>query len=132
MSTTPRIAQVSRVSRFRQQIRIGGHQLVADEPEELGGADAGPTAEELLAAALGTCTAITLEMYAERKGWPLQDAQVSVQLEKTPERALFHREVRLLGEFSGEQRARLLEIANRCPVHRILTGEIAIDTRLVE
>jgi uncharacterized OsmC-like protein len=129
-------------SGFTQEVEAGRHRLAADEPVAAGGADAGPSPYELLLAALGACTSMTLAMYARRKQWPLE--QVTVRLEHarihaqdcaecdTKEGMLdrIEREISLTGPLSGEQRTRLLEIANRCPVHRTLASEIDIRTRL--
>jgi putative redox protein len=100
---------------FRQTVRIGEHTLVADEPVSGGGQDAGPAPHEWLLAGLGVCTSMTLGMYARRKGWPLEDVEVTV---------------RVAGDLTDEQRTRLLEIANKCPVHRTLSGKIVIETDL--
>jgi putative redox protein len=127
---------------FVQEIQAGRHRLAADEPAEAGGTDAGPSPYDLLLAALGACTSMTLSMYARRKQWPLE--RVAVRLThsrihaedcaecETREGMLdrIEREITLGGPLSAEQRARLLEIANRCPVHRTLVSEIDIRTRL--
>ena len=127
---------------FAQEIESGRHRLLADEPAAAGGTDTGPSPYELLLAALGSCTSMTVAMYARRKQWPLE--RVVVRLEHTRIHAedcaecetkdgmldRIDREVGLIGPLSAEQRTRLLEIANRCPVHRTLTSEIDIRTRL--
>lgn len=128
---------------FRQDVVIAGkHQLVADEPVSVGGTDMGPSPYQLLAAALGACTTMTIRMYARRKGIPLTHASVDVTHEKTHAEAcegcettpdkvdVFHREIRLLGDLSAEQRASLLAIADKCPVHRTLHGAAIIKTVL--
>ena len=125
-----------------QEIETGRHRLVADEPVEAGGTDTGPAPYELLLAALGACTSMTLSMYARRKQWPLE--RVTVRLRhgrihaqdcaecETKEGMLdrIEREISLTGPLAAEQRERLLAIANRCPVHRTLVSEVDIRTRL--
>ena len=127
---------------FGQDIAAGGHRLRADEPASVGGLDRGPTPYQLLSSALGTCTTMTLRMYAERKQWPLERASVTVRQEKvhasdcaeceTRDGKIdsFEREIELVGPLDREQRARLLEIADKCPVHRTLHREVRVTTRL--
>jgi len=126
--------------RFGQIIRIGKHLLRADEPVERGGADSAARPHDLLLAALGACTTITVRMYAERKGWPLEHVAVSLHDRKVdaPECpgaapgagpvTCIEMRVELRGPLSAEQRSRLTEIADRCPVHRLLTGQVVINT----
>ena len=126
-----------------QEIEAGRHYLTADEPLSAGGADAGPSPYDYLLAALGTCTSMTLSMYARQKQWPLEGVTVRLSHSRihaadcaeceTKEGKLdrIDREIALAGPLSAEQRARLLEIAERCPVHRTLTSEISIKSRLV-
>jgi uncharacterized OsmC-like protein/alpha/beta superfamily hydrolase len=130
----------------RLQVRIaaGRHALLADEPLAAGGLDSGPNPYELLAAALGACKTMTMRLYAERKGWPLSRARVAVRHGKvhaadcadceTREGRVdeFRCEIALEGALDAEQRARIFEIAERCPVHRTLTGEIKIRATLAE
>jgi putative redox protein len=106
----------------------GPNAIVADEPVQSGGADSGPSPHELLLASLGTCTAITLRLYARRKGWPLEDAHVRVSGSTVDGVFVISCQVDLEGNLDTEQRARLLDIAGRCPVHRTLTGQISIQT----
>lgn len=110
------------------------HHWLADEPTDEGGADMGPTPTGLLLSSLGACTAITLKMFAARKGWPLDDVQVTLQFnpDGTPPAGHneIHRQVTLHGALSTEQRERLLMVANACPIHKVLTGEIRIVTAL--
>lgn len=125
---------------LEQEIRTGRHILVADEPADLGGSDRGPGPYDLLLAALGACKSMTLQMYARRKGWPLQGVRVRLR------QARIHAEdcescetkvgmvtriectIGLEGPLDEAQRRRLLEIADRCPVHRTLSAEIDIRT----
>ena len=115
----------------RQIVRIGPHTLVADEPMADGGDDAGPAPHEWILAALGTCTSMTVKMYAVRKGWPLASVEVSVAGDHIDGAFVLIRHITLFGELTDEQRVRLLDIANRCPVHKSLSGPIRIDTLLV-
>jgi len=126
-----------------QDITVGRHRLSADEPITEGGTDTGPNPYDLLLAALGACTSMTLALYARRKQWPLRAVTVRLRHSRihaadcenceTREGMLdrIARDVELVGDLDEGQRARLMEIANRCPVHRTLTSEIDIRTRLV-
>jgi len=108
----------------------GKHTWLADEPESLGGGDRGPTPVSLLLSSLGACTSVTLKMYAQRKGWPLDEVHVTLNIETGEEGSTIDRKITLHGELSDEQRERLLQIANACPVHKILTRSIAIRSGL--
>jgi putative redox protein len=123
---------VSDGSKFGQDISIGSFQLRSDEPVELNGADTGPEPHELLLAALGACTSMTLRVYAERKGWPLRRAQVTLTGAQADGKYVISRQIIMDGELDAEQRQRLLEIADKCPVHRTLTGEVQIETKEVK
>jgi putative redox protein len=126
-----------------QNITIGPHQLRADEPTALGGADAGPDPYELLLAALGACTGITIRMYAARKKWPLEGVQVQLTHSKihaedcadceTQPRSLdrIERTISFSGKLSTDQLQRLREIADKCPVHRTLSSQVQIHTSVV-
>ena len=128
--------------RFSQAISAGKHRLGADEPEAYGGNDTGPTPYDLLLAALGACTTMTLRIYAERKGWEIKGIRTALRHEKIHARDCedcetgegridrIEREISFTGDVDGERRARLLEIADKCPVHRTLTSEVDIVTRL--
>jgi putative redox protein len=111
-----------------QDVEIGTHKLRADEPADKGGDDNGPEPHEWLLAALGSCTAITLKVYAERKGWPLRDVSVKLTGGSTEGQYAITRQLTLVGELDAEQRQRLVEIAGKCPVHKTLTSAISITT----
>jgi len=127
---------------YRTAIESAGHALVADEPVAVGGTDAGLSPYELLSSALAACTSMTLQMYARRKEMPLEEAAVRVTHTRIHAEDCAHCETRvgridrfertitLVGPLDAEQCQRLLEIADRCPVHRTLTGEIEIVTAL--
>ena len=131
------------IGSLEQEVIVGRHRLAGDEPEGQGGHDAGPSPYDYLLAALGTCTSMTLTMYARRKQWPLETVTVTLRHSRihatdcaeceTKEGHIdrIDREIALGGPLDEEQRARLLEIADRCPVHRTLTSEISIRTRLM-
>jgi len=126
---------------YTQRITAGSHVLVADEPRPVG-TDAGPTPYDLLLAALGACTSMTARMYADRKGWPLEDVRVTLQHKRIHAEDCAHCEttkglinhidieIELVGDLDATQRQRLLQIAERCPVHQTLTSEIDISTVL--
>ena len=130
-------------SSFAQEILAGRHRLHADEPVFAGGGDTGPSPYELLLAALGACTSMTLGMYARRKAWPLEEITVHLRHSKihavdcaeceTKEGMLdrIERDIQVGGPLNDEQRAKLLEIADKCPVHRTLTSEVQIHTRML-
>lgn len=125
---------------FHTEVYARSHHLAADEPVALGGTDVGPTPYEYLLAALGSCTAMTLRMYADRKAWPLERAEVSVRQARAHEPDCEHcatdavgverieRRIEFVGPLSDEQRRRLLEIAERCPVKQTLGRAIRVET----
>ena len=116
---------------YDQSITVGSHHLVSDIDASKGGSDGGPSPHEYLAAALASCTGMTLKMYAQRKSWDLQDAIVTVDIERVNDIEKFKRSIKLVGVVDAEQSQRLLEIANKCPVHKALTGTIEINTELL-
>jgi putative redox protein len=109
----------------------GAHQWLGDASTEHGGAYAGPTPHSILLSALGTCTAVTLTMYAGRKTWALEGVEVMLgYANEAPGTTTISREIKVKGNLDAEQRERLLQIANACPIHKILTGEIKVETAL--
>ncbi len=136
------IIAVTGHGKFGTEVHTTGHRFIVDEPRTHGGDDTGPTPYDLLNAALGTCTAMTIKLYADRKGWPLDDVTVSVRHERdhadecdhVEAMALgrqiqaLHRTITLFGNLDEEQRAKLIEIADRCPVHQTLEGRLHVHT----
>jgi len=116
---------------YDQSVTIGSHHLMSDVDASKGGGDNGPSPHEYLAAALASCTGMTLKMYAGRKSWALENAIVTVNISRTDEIERFTRAISLVGNLDAEQIARLMDIADKCPVHKALIGTIAIDTQLV-
>ncbi len=114
-------------SGFETEVQVGVHVTRCDEPIDKGGTDTGPTPQETLLAALGACAAITLRMYASRKGWLLRDAKVHLNASFVDGVYVIKRQLTLEGDLDDDQRARLHDIANRCPVQRAITGEVRIE-----
>lgn len=137
------VAYLGPDSRFTTEIRAGGHRIVADEPENLGGNNYGPSPYHLVASGLAACTVMTLRMYADRKKWPLEEIYCHVRHAKShledcedcdnPKAKidLFERELEFIGDLDGEQIARLAEIADKCPVHKTLEGSSKIESRVI-
>lgn len=124
------------LGRYQQDVTVGQHVLIADEPLSIGGEDAGPAPFDFLMAGLGACTSMTLRMYAERKGLALTRVSVALSHEKIDfegkPRDRINRTITLEGELSEEQRQRLLEIAEKCPLHRALSQPLLIASTLTE
>lgn len=139
----PDVSVTGDASGFAQQVVVGSHRLTADEPIDVGGKDTGPSPYDLLLAALGSCTSMTISLYARTKKWPLESVTVNLRHSKihatdcgdceTKEGKIdrIDREIHFVGNLDPEQRKRLLEIADKCPVHRTLESEIDIQTRAV-
>jgi putative redox protein len=114
---------------LKHTVSVRKHELTVDEPEDNGGTDVGPNPQEMLAVSLASCTAITIEMYAKRKGWEIGDVDVDVDYEPAQRGSptKFTMVVHLPKELPEEQRERLMQIAAKCPVHRTLEGEVMFD-----
>ncbi len=122
---------------YEHEVEMREHRLIVDEPEDRGGRDQGPKPSELLAASLATCSAITIEMYADRKGWQLGDVEVAVEFtEASPDNpASFDVQVRIPAKLDPDQHKRILGIVAKCPVHKVLkAGDVEIydELELVE
>ncbi|TKC77989.1 OsmC family protein [Trinickia terrae] len=130
MTTNTVVASIGSVN-YQVHLSDGAHTWLGDEPESAGGGNRGPEPTSLLLSSLGTCTAITLKMYAQRKEWPLDGVRVTLSLETGSQGTKISRDIDLEGALSAEQRERLLQIANACPLHKILTHPIEINTGLV-
>jgi len=117
---------------LKHHIEVGHHRVTVDEPQELGGTDAGPNPQEMLAASLASCSAVTMEMYARRKGWDIGDVEVEVDYEPAQRGSptKFAMRVHLPKELSQDQREKLMQIVTKCPVHRTLEGEVMFDERI--
>ena len=132
----------SRPSKYAQAVSVGSHVFQADEPVDVGGGDIGPNPQELLMASLGACASITAQMYAKRKQWNLQSVHIDVVHERAlaPDNAesgvtkgmvdKFEMQISLAGDLSEDQRNRLFEITIRCPIHRMLSSGVKIQSRL--
>ncbi|SRR5579871_454605 len=118
---------------FAVRLSSSTNEIIADEPISAGGKDKGFSPTELLASSLAACTSITVRMYADRKHWPLEKIEVTVELERNVAENITHinRVVQLFGNLTGEQRSRLLQVADHCPIHNILTNPINIKTSMV-
>jgi putative redox protein len=117
---------------YKTEVKSANNTIISDEPESAGGKDLGFAPKELLASSLAACTSITLRMYATRKGWNLTDVKVEVTFEENSTENKFNiiRNIQLFGDLDMDQKNRLLNIADKCPVHKILTNPIEITTEL--
>lgn len=120
-------AEINR-EHYQTTVRSAGHTLIADEPASHNGTDLGMSPSSLLLASLGSCTAITLRMYIDRKMWAVEEIAVHLDLYKTESGTLIERKISFTGDITEEQHTRLLQIANSCPIHKLLTGHIEVKT----
>lgn len=114
--------------KMQHVIQIGKHQLLTDIPEAIGGEDTGPEPHDILAAALAACTALTVKLYAARKGMALEDIRVRIDHGQKDGAYEFNRHIEYVGALGEEEKQRLTDIANKCPVHKTLSGTIRINT----
>ena len=116
---------------YKTELITSGHYLIADEPAEKKGTNLGPDPQEFLLSALASCTAITLRMYADRKQWLVDQIKVDVTVETTKEKSIFKCEISIEGTLDESQRDKMVQIAKSCPVHKILTNPIEVNTELL-
>ncbi len=116
---------------YKTELVARSHNIIADEPLDVGGKDLGPRPGDFIRMGLASCTAITLRMYANRKNWDVQQIRVSVSNGPFEGKTSYKTEVEITGTLDDDQRSRLLQIAKLCPVHKVLTNPIEIDTRLL-
>jgi putative redox protein len=133
--TVTTVQAISSNTPYRVTLKSGSSRTwISDEPEALGGGDEGPSPTQLLLSSLGACTIITLQMYAHRKEWPLTGVEITLQLNPAGNPEAGHteisRRITVQGNLSSEQQVRLLQIAKACPIHKVLSGEITIDSSL--
>ena len=125
-------ATATQRSKFTHDVKVRKHQMTADEPADHGGDDLGPSPQELLAVSLASCTAITMEMYAKRKGWDVDGLEVDVDYTPAERGCVtrFELVMKMPAHLSDEQVRKLQVIATKCPVHRTLEGEVAFEERI--
>ncbi|WP_420322959.1 alpha/beta fold hydrolase [Flagellimonas sp.] len=138
------VASLDGTDGFTTQMKVGNHYMIADEPESYGGNDFGPSPYELVSAGLSACTVMTIQMYTKRKGWTVDNVEVHTSYSKSHAEDCencesdsakidtFHREIKLTGDLDDKQKARIMQIADKCPVHKTLHSETQIITKLLE
>ena len=121
---------ITKKEKYRTEVRTDPHHFIVDEPIEVGGKDLGVSPGELLAAALASCSSITMKLYADRKGWDLEEAIVEVDFQRDSKFNVtnFTKKVSITGNLDEEQKLKLVEIASKCPIHRMLANPIEIHT----
>ncbi|GGF70802.1 OsmC family protein [Wenyingzhuangia marina] len=119
---------------YKTEIKTNNHLIIADEPEKVGGQDLGFTPTELLNSSLAACSAITIRMYAERKGWDVQHININVKhkINTSSETITFEKEIEVIGNLDAAQKKRLVEIGEKCPVEKMLKGDIKVVSSLKE
>lgn len=120
-----------RSSHFIAEMLAGTRKLMADVSSDLGGSGSAPSPHEIFEASLVACTIITLQMYADRHNWPLESAEVRVKIDKEGAESHLLREIKLRGELSLEQKQKLFEIADKCPIHKLMTSQTSITTTAI-
>lgn len=118
--------------KYKTEIQAGNHILMADEPEALGGGNLGFTPIELLESSLAACTAMTIRMYADRKGWDLEKVEIKVGFKRniTTNQVTFKKEIQLFGNLDKDQREKLLAMGSQCPIEKIITGKVSVESIL--
>lgn len=125
------VESTKRIGNLSFEIQVNGHQVLTDVPEKLGGEDTAPGPHDYVVTALAACTAITMQMYANRKGIPLMSSNIKVEITEEGAKNAIKREIALEGDLTEEQRQRLLEIAEKCPLHQFLQRGANITTSLL-
>lgn len=125
---------ITKKENYRTQIQTDPHHFIVDEPISVGGKDLGPSPGELLAASLASCSSITVKLYADRKGWDLEEVEVEVDFERDAKFNVtkFSKKLKFTGDLSQEQIDKLYEIAGKCPIHRMLANPIEISSEVVK
>lgn len=122
--------------KYKTEVNFDNHILIADEPESLGGQNLGPNPADLLLSSVGSCKAITMRMYADQKGWPLDNIEIHLELEVdksiTPQVSNIRVDIKLIGDLDLAQKERILKVGEKCPVHKILTNQVNIETNMIQ
>lgn len=136
MTTNPDVIVKIGTENYTTQVTIANHHLIADEPTEVNGQDLGPTPTSYFLTSLGTCKAITIRMYANLKNWPLEEVELHLSMEQikdnTPQQTIIHVDIKLIGDLDDQQRERILKVAEKCPIHKILSNPITIETNIIQ
>ena len=114
--------------KMKHVLQTGVHKVYSDVSLSEGGEDQGPSPHDLIAMSLASCTGMTLKLYSQKKGWPLENTIVTIEIVKTAEKTVFNRQLEFIGSLDESQKKRLIDIANHCPIHKVLSGKIEIVT----